>query len=188
MNFYKPKRHIDRVFIHCSAASRPDITVEDIDSWHKQRGFSEVGYHYFIRTNGTLERGRSLEKTPAAQRGHNSNTIAICLNGLHYHDFTDEQFDTLIDLCQEINAAIPGVTFHGHREVSSKACPVFNYREVLNLSSTGVMLGIQAQVKANKAKAIILISKQVVMAYQQTKGLTADGIVGPRTWQELTNG
>ena len=136
--FKKPKRVVKRVFIHCSAASRKSVDAKEVDSWHKQRGWSEIGYHYFIKTDGTLEEGRSLEKIPAAQSRHNRETIAICLNGLLNEDFTAAQFTTLTMLCREICVQYGGkVTFHGHCEVSSKTCPVFNYKRVLNLDKNG---------------------------------------------------
>lgn len=138
MRFRKPRRAVDRVFIHCSAASRKNITAEEIDRWHKQRGWSGIGYHYFIRTDGTLEEGRPLWKTPAAQGGHNRGTIAICLNGLKVEDFTEAQFRSLRNLCEMINVAYSGkVTFHGHTEVSAKTCPVFDYKSVLQLDRKG---------------------------------------------------
>ena len=140
--FDKPQREVDRIFIHCSASNNPahdDISV--IRRWHKMDlGWSDVGYHYFIKKDGTLEIGRDLEKTPAAQRGHNVGTIAICLSGLEEEDFTEEQFHTLYNLCEEIGNQIPEVTFHGHCEVSDKTCPVFNYKKVLKLDSYGKML------------------------------------------------
>lgn len=134
------KRDVDRIFIHCSAASRPSVTASEIDSWHKQRGWSGIGYHYFIRTDGTLEEGRDLERTPAAQRGHNRGTIAICLNGLHKEDFTEAQFKTLKALCEDLNNRLE-VTFHGHCEVSAKSCPVFDYKKVLKLDKKGRLNG-----------------------------------------------
>jgi len=190
VQFIKPARRVTFTVIHCSAASRESVDVIEVDKWHKQRGWAGCGYHYFIKSDGTVQQGRDIEKTPAAQSGHNSGSIAICLNGLLETDFTDAQFDSLRWLCSQINTAYNGdMKFYGHRDfTNAKTCPVFDYRGVLHLSSTGVMLGKQAQAKANSAKARILISKQVVMAYQQTKGLTADGIVGPKTWRVLTNG
>lgn len=132
-------RNVDRVFIHCSASDDPlhdDVAVMDL--WHKQRGWSGVGYHFFIKKDGTLQEGRPLWKVPAAQAGHNVDTIAICLHGLLESKFTQEQFDTLKDLCRMIDDAYNGeVTFHGHREVARKACPVFDYKNVLQLDSNG---------------------------------------------------
>ena len=137
-NFNKPRRYVNKVFIHCSAASRKNIDAKEIDKWHKQRGWSGIGYHFFIKTDGTLEPGRDLERVPAAQAGHNEGSIAICLNGLLVSDFTNEQYTTLVLLCREINKAYNGhVTFHGHREVSSKTCPVFDYKDILKLDKLG---------------------------------------------------
>lgn len=130
--FKKPKRTVDRVFLHCSAASRKNIDAEEIDLWHKQRGWSGIGYHYFIKTDGTLEEGRDLEKTPAAQAWNNRGTIAICLNGLKLSDFTKAQFKTLNKLCKEINTEYNGrVSFWPHNAVAAKACPVFDVYKVL---------------------------------------------------------
>lgn len=145
MIFIKPFRAIDRVFIHCSASDNPthdDIKV--IKKWHtaeppKGRGWSDVGYHFFIRKNGTVEIGRDLARTPAAQRGHNRGTIAICVHGLEKDNFTKEQFKSLYKLCDEINRSYNKITFHAHNEVANKECPVFDVKEVLNLNSTGEM-------------------------------------------------
>lgn len=143
-HFRKPRRAIDRVFVHCSASDHTHHdNVETMRAWHLQRGWSDVGYHYFIRKNGLLELGRPLERTPAAQGGHNRATIAICLHGLDEGRFTKEQFETLRLLCMQIDEAYDGrVTFHGHNEVAAKACPVFDRRAVLKLSPSGA-LGIK---------------------------------------------
>lgn len=144
MPFQKPARHVDRVFLHCSASDDPDHDdIETIRHWHVgERGWSDVGYHYFIRSDGTLEEGRPLERTPAAQAGHNAGTVAICLHGLAAENFTRAQYRTLIALAREIDGALEGnVAFHGHCEVSAKSCPVFPYRAVLGLDGTGGMTG-----------------------------------------------
>lgn len=132
---YKPQRNVDAVFLHCSASdakSHDDIAV--IDKWHRALGWSEVGYHFFIKKDGTLQAGRSLEKTPAAQRGYNARTIAICVHGLRDEKFTDEQFKMLQQLCIELNDLYEGeLTFHGHCEISPKLCPVFDYKTLLQI-------------------------------------------------------
>ena len=61
--FTKPKRDIDRVFLHCSASSRPEHgDIEIIRDWHKRRGWNDVGYHFFIPFGGELQVGRNIEK------------------------------------------------------------------------------------------------------------------------------
>ena len=83
------------------------------------------------------------KKTPAAQKGHNTGTIAICLHGLHKHNFTLNQYETLQNICKKINSVYDEVTFHGHCEVSAKACPVFDYKAVLELDSLGHIIGLE---------------------------------------------
>lgn len=146
MDFIKPKRRVTRVFLHCSASDQPaHDNVETMRRWHKERGWSDVGYHLFIRKDGTVEPGRSLELTPAAQAGHNAATIAICLHGLHKDAFTQAQFASLQRLIGQIDKAYDGaVTVHGHREVACKACPVFDYIGVLGLDARGYYDGPDA--------------------------------------------
>lgn len=146
--FNKPNRPVTKVYIHCSASDHAHHdNVATMDAWHKQRGWSGVGYHIFARKVGEWEMGRSLEKTPAAQGGHNRGTIAICLHGLHPSKFTAAQKQALIDLCCEINDQYGGrVTFHGHNEVSAKACPVIDYKKILKLDAKG-RLGVKPKGK-----------------------------------------
>jgi N-acetyl-anhydromuramyl-L-alanine amidase AmpD len=135
--YHKPRRKIKKVYIHCSASDNPahdDIKV--IRQWHLDRGFNDVGYHFFIKNNGEIEPGRDLEKIPAAQKGHNTGSVAICLHGLN--KFNGVQFRALEKLCKEIDRAHGGaVTFHGHCEVSAKDCPVFDYKTLLALDYRG---------------------------------------------------
>lgn len=131
----QPMRNIDRVFIHCSASDNEghdDINV--IRQWHLERGFNDVGYHYFIKKSGEIQTGRPMDKIPAAQRGHNEGSVAICLSGLDH--FTEKQFKALRALCSQLDTQYQ-VSFHGHREVSNKTCPNFNYKEVLDLDARG---------------------------------------------------
>jgi N-acetylmuramoyl-L-alanine amidase len=138
--FAKPKREVRTVFLHCSASDNPKHdNAATIRSWHVIRGFNDIGYHFFIRHDGTVEYGRGLEKVPAAQEGHNTGSIAICVSG--NEKFTDESLQSCLKLCQQINSAYNGtVSFHGHREVNPhKRCPVFNYKLLLDIDENGLM-------------------------------------------------
>ena len=137
--FQAPKRRVDRVFIHCTASDQSiaGIDLRDlIKGWHLERKFNDIGYHFLIDKGGALLPGRDLEKTPAAQRGHNTGTIAISVHGLE--SFTPVSMQTLRGLCGQINDAYSGrVSFHGYSEVSNKSCPVFDYRAQLQLDRFG---------------------------------------------------
>lgn len=87
----------DRIIIHCSATPNgKHFSAEDIDLWHKQRGFKKCGYHVVIEVDGRVRRWpvcRGLNEQGAHVRGHNKDTIGICLIGTD--KFTKEQFSSL---------------------------------------------------------------------------------------------
>lgn len=137
ITFAKPKRKVSKVFLHCSDSDvASHDNVETIRSWHKERGWDDIGYHYFISKDGTVHLGRNIERIPIAQAGHNTGSIAICLHGRK--EFTTDQFISLKKFCRAIADAYgDAITFHGHCEVSSKTCPNFEYKTVLGLDDSG---------------------------------------------------
>jgi len=136
----KPTRKVSKVFFHCSDSDvAGHDNVEVIDGWHRnERGWDGIGYHLFVKKDGTVLHGRNLDEIPIAQGGHNTGSIAICLHGKAVEKFTEAQFKSTRALARIIHDAYTGkVTFHGHCEVSKKTCPVFDYRKVLALDLDG---------------------------------------------------
>lgn len=134
--FEKPARPVDRVFLHCSAseaAAAAGALLALVRKWHvEERGWADVGYHFLVDRAGAVIPARPLSATPAAQRGHNTGTIAICAHGLN--SFPSPQLAAVAALCRAINQAYLGrISFHGHCEVSAKSCPVFDYHGLLKL-------------------------------------------------------
>jgi hypothetical protein len=139
MYYTKPKRNIHTFYIHCSASDNPEHDhIDVIRQWHLERGFSDVGYHDFIGKKHDLQHGRSLEKTPAAQKGYNTGSGAVCLSGLEH--FTERQFHILRRYCMEVDQAHGGMVFKGHNEVSNKTCPNFDFKGVLGLNGQGRLI------------------------------------------------
>jgi len=134
VQFTKPKRKIGKVFLHCSASDNPKHdNPETIEEWHIARKFAEIGYHFYINQAGEVFQCRNIEKVPAAQKGHNTGSIAICCGGLTV--FSQAQLTALYMLCKRINAAYNGqIEFWGHSEVEpNKTCPVYPWRTILKL-------------------------------------------------------
>jgi len=150
-------RRIDCIVIHC-AATKPgmDIGVSEIRGWHRQRGFSDVGYHRVIRRDGSVEKGRTDAEAGAHVAGYNSNSFGICLvggiddRGNAACNYTEAQWRALAELVREVQRAygVPGERVFGHRDMPSrtgvtieqivkgtgfakvqKACPCFDVRE-----------------------------------------------------------
>ena len=129
-------RKINEIIIHCSASAQGrHFTVADIDNWHRQRGFSGIGYHYVIYLDGSINDGRPIEKVGAHCLGHNANSIGICYIGGCATDGktpldtrTEAQKASLVRLITELRRRFPNASVHGHNEFAAKACPSFNVK------------------------------------------------------------
>lgn len=123
-------RDIDMIVVHCSASpDYMDIGTKEIRDWHiNGNGWSDIGYHYVIRRNGEIERGRPEEIAGAHARGVNSRSIGICWVGTN--NISPEQEKSLVGLINLIrgkyNIKIENVK--GHREAvqTTKTCPNLN--------------------------------------------------------------
>ena len=127
-------RKIDTIIIHC-AATKGDVSAATIRKWHKERGWKDIGYHYVIRTNGTIEVGRPLEQAGAHTRGHNKNSIGICLAGGYdgTPSYTKEQWRSLGVLIEGLRAEFDYPAICGHNDfTTAKTCPNFDV-EVWNM-------------------------------------------------------
>lgn len=107
--------------------------VEDIDSWHKQRGWRKIGYHRVIAPNGSIGVGRSIYEVGAHTKGHNTGSIGICLIPVNTHNgiktfedyFTQEQKETLKSYLKDLGELTEIKKVSGHNEYSPKECPGF---------------------------------------------------------------
>jgi len=135
---FKPITAYDWLVVHCAATfSNMDIGRKEIRHWHLQRGFSDIGYHYVIRRDGTLEDGRPNTIPGAHARGYNLNSLGICLVGgakmnstKAENNFTPEQFDMLAKLLVQLLELHPDAEILGHCDLPGvqKACPSFDVR------------------------------------------------------------
>ncbi len=126
-------RKINRIIIHCSATPEgKDFTVQQIDQWHRQRGFRCIGYHFVIYRDGSVHEGRPIGEIGAHCKGYNANSTGICYIGGCAADGktpkdtrTEAQRAALVALVRELKAKYPSATVHGHNEFANKACPSF---------------------------------------------------------------
>lgn len=131
-------RKINKIIIHCTATPEGrEHDVADIRRWHLKRGFNDIGYHYLIHIDGTIEEGRPLNKQGAHCSGQNRGSIGICYVGGMSKDMkkakdtrTVKQKDSLILLMIQLMYKYnKDMTIHGHNQYANKACPSFNVQE-----------------------------------------------------------
>lgn len=132
-------RKINKIVVHCSASNWGD--VEEITKWHKERGFRTIGYHFVVHnpypkfqyyserrphfeSDGLIAPGRPVDQEGAHVRGHNADSIGICIIGNKL--FTSQQFRNLRSLLRVLmrQYKIPAQNVYGHYELDSgKTCP-----------------------------------------------------------------
>ena len=128
-------RLITLLIIHCSAVM-PNQTssVAQINDWHlNERGWKNgIGYHYVIRRNGDIEKGRDEEMIGAHCLNHNRHSLGICYeggldaNGVPTDTRTPEQKESMLKLLTELKKKYPKAIIVGHSTFSNRDCPCFD--------------------------------------------------------------
>lgn len=123
-------RKVDLIVVHCTASpDYLDIGAKEIKRWHvEDNGWSDIGYHYIVRRNGEIEKGRPDSIAGAHARGVNSNSIGICWVGINGP--SGEQEKSMVGLVNwlrgKYNIEIDNVKGHREAVVTSKTCPNLN--------------------------------------------------------------
>ena len=123
------------IVIHCTDTPRSmDVTVDMITQWHKARGFSTIGYAYFINRHGDIFKCRDLDgdgdvddEVGAHAYGFNRESIGVCLEGRG--QYTDAQWGSLRHVLTELigKHGIKLDRIKGHNELDpKKECPMFD--------------------------------------------------------------
>ena len=115
----------DYIVLHHAEAVK--CTAQDIHSWHRANGWTGIGYHFFVRKDGTIYRGRPINVVGAHVQGMNSCSIGICAEG-DYHTkektMPQAQKKSIIELCQYLKKNYyPNAKIVGHKEIGDSNCP-----------------------------------------------------------------
>ncbi len=123
------------IVIHCSATrSDRDYTVEQLLRDHKARGFRTVGYHFYIRKDGSLSQHRGLLEVGAHARGFNRCSLGVCYEGgldpagRPADTRTPQQRTALQELLRKLHRLFPHAMILGHCDLPGvrKSCPCFS--------------------------------------------------------------
>ena len=120
-------REITEIIIHCADTPNGKVFhASDIDRWHKDRGWTKIGYHWVIGVDGFFEAGRKPEEIGAHAEGHNSKSLGICMVGTN--KFTPVQWESLKLLVTRLKGEFPEARVIGHYQVAvnGKTCPNFD--------------------------------------------------------------
>lgn len=163
------------IVIHHVGDMDRDVPASEIHQWHLNNGWSGIGYHFVIRKDGTVERGRPESKIGSHCLNHNSYTIGINVVGdLEKNNPTQQQLESLYklvaDMCEKYKITPSSTTIVGHKDKMSTTCPGKNMYSKIPTVITKVktLLGTKA-VSSNSMPTLKLGSKGESVKYLQNQ-------------------
>lgn len=130
------REETNMIVIHHIGDIDRDVSAAEIHDWHQGQGWSGIGYHYVIRKDGTIERGRPRDVVGSHAYGFNNCSIGINIVG----DFEQstpntEQIEAaaqlLAELCNIYKLTPTAETIVGHRDLMATTCPGQNLYDIL---------------------------------------------------------
>lgn len=189
---YVKSNQKDMIILHHAAASK--CTAQDVHRWHLSNGWVGMGYHYFIRKDGRIYRGRPEMTIGAHTEDYNTRGIGICCEG----DFSTEkmpvaQKTALIWLIKDIKSRTGISTIKMHRDLNATSCPgkKFPEREIRAALSGQVTANNDSQEecevnlpllgKGDKGNSVKALQQLLIARGYNCGGFGADGSFGSGT-------
>ena len=132
------RRATTRLILHHAAASK--CTAQQIHSWHLANGWVGIGYHFFVRKDGSVYRGRPEDTVGAHAGNNNYDSIGICFEG---NFMTETMPDVQRTAGAELVAYLKdkyGITkVQKHSDVNATGCPGtrFPFKEISEGTAAG---------------------------------------------------
>lgn len=95
----KNRTSTKRIILH--HAESKSCTADDIHRWHLANGWCGIGYHFFVRKDGSIYRGRPEGVIGSHAKESNSDSIGICFEGSY---MTETMSDVQINAGRELVA------------------------------------------------------------------------------------
>lgn len=212
------RRSTTRIILHHAAASR--CTAQQIHSWHLANGWVGIGYHFLVRRDGSVCRGRPEDTVGAHARNNNYDSIGICFEGNFMTETMSEaQKRAGQELVQYLKDKYGISKVQKHSDVNATGCPGtrFPFKEISEGTAAGkptesaaggftaVFPQLSKGDKGDKVRVLQELlrgkgydlgtygadgdfggaTRGAVMAFQVRNHLSADSIVGEKTWRKL---
>ena len=98
--------------------------VESIDRIHKNNDWICIGYHFYVRKDGSIYRGRPEDTIGAHASGANGTSIGICAEGNFEIDVMPEvQKQAIKELVVYLKEKYNITKVIRHKDVNATACP-----------------------------------------------------------------
>lgn len=175
-----------------------NCTVEDIDRWHKNRGWCKIGYQFFVKKDGTIYRGREENAVGAHAYGYNSISIGICAEGNYdVEQMPEAQKNAIIELVTYLKNKYGITEVKKHKDLNNTRCPGANYPfdEIVAKANGNVEFKTINPIESKSAESSsgnvvvndLVKELQHELNVQKNAKLAEDGIFGPETAKAMIN-
>lgn len=124
-----PRSVTDALVLHHAAGNG---TAEAIHKLHLSKGWAGIAYHYYVRKDGSIYRGRPEDMKGGHVVNHNGHTIGICFEGDFTQDgMSEAQLEAGQKLVADIRKRYPDIAVKRHNEFGGTICPGGNFPFVL---------------------------------------------------------
>lgn len=145
--FRNVSREITEIVVHWTETpTNKNIGSEEINEYHLASDLEGIGYHYVIRRDGSLQRGRpiNIEGQHSPLNNHNNRSIGVVFVGginvpsgtpnpenfVSVQSLTRSQFNTFDHICRAFYSTFAGGQVVGHNDVDqTEDDPGFDVRE-----------------------------------------------------------
>jgi len=149
--FKNIKREVTELVAHWTETpTNKNIGAEELNDLHKALGLDGIGYHYVIRRDGTLQRGRpvNIEGQHSPTNSHDERTVGVVFVGginassntpnlenfISAQSLTRSQLNTFDHICRAFYAVFPGGQIVGHADIDEDELdPGFSVIEYVNV-------------------------------------------------------
>lgn len=175
------------IVLHHAAAK--SCTVQDVHRWHLNNGWAGIGYHFFVRKDGSVYQGRPIDWVGAhagSSNNYNNISIGICFEG----DYTSEKTmptaqlkagKELVTYCKSKYSTIKEVKKHG--DCTATSCPgkYFPFNEIAKGKEEENMNTFKKGDSNNAVFAAKILLLQLKREGVITQGVDANGVFGDGT-------
>lgn len=119
------RKGTDVIILHHSAGHG---TVEDVHRIHQAQGWPGIGYHFYVRRDGTVYRGRPEDQIGTHTSHYNARTIGVCFEGnFQTETMPEAQYNAGVALLWYLLDKYGSLGIKGHRDYNQTACPGQNF-------------------------------------------------------------
>ena len=148
---------LEYIVIHHTASTAKE-TVEQIHNFHiNNNGWAGIGYHFYIRKDGRIYKGRDEKYAGAHCENYNSVSLGICLEGnFEIEKPTEKQIQSVTDLVKYLRKKYGNFKLVGHKDLNATACPgQYLYSQLLSIDANANEEYVKVFMSNNKLSVVL---------------------------------